>query len=264
MGLISDSRKKEILEFLQNQPFVLVNELAQYFNISPLTVRRDLDALAKNGLIIRTHGGAKLNLLPTGLVNLYREVDFEDKSIINIPEKKIIGEMAQSFIEDDSIVFMNGGSTTLFFLQALKSHRLQVLTNNAAAFCVGCHHTDANVALHCLGGEYRCQSKSFIGNMTVNSINSIHSNYTVLGTNGIDLVHGLSTSVYEDCFTNQAMVDHTLKKVIVLADYSKFGVVSNFISVPLSKIDIIVTDNKCPEEYIVQLREKNIEVIIAT
>lgn len=258
--LISKTRKKQILELLRSKTTASVAELSEHCHVSPLTIRRDLDDLATQGLVLRIRGGAKLNIVPSGLLNQYGEINFDNKSILNIKEKKQIGELATTLIEPDSIVFMNSGSTTLFFLQALHKIRAQILTNNAAAFSVS--YDTANLDLYSLGGEYRSQSKSFIGNMTINAIDTINSTYTILGTNGIDIQQGLSTSVYEECFTNQAMVEHTLKKVIVLADYSKFGVVSNFISIPLSKVDIIVTDNKCPKDYIVQLEQKKIDVII--
>lgn len=260
MGIIADSRKKEILATIKEQGEVTVAELAQTFNLSQLTIRRDLDSLAEKALVIRIHGGAKAASLPGSLLGAMSEIDFSNKSILNINEKQAIGKKAASFIDDNSTVFMNSGSTTLFFLQALQDKRVQIATNNAAATDVD---YDSHITLYVLGGEYRKLSKSFIGSMTVQAIKSIHSNYTILGTNGIDANKGLTTGIYEDCSTNLAMAEHTLHKVIVLADHSKFGVISNFISVPIEKVDMVITDSQCDPQQIAALEEKGIEVVIA-
>jgi DeoR family fructose operon transcriptional repressor len=261
MGIIADSRKKEILAMLKEQGEVTVAELALKFNLSQLTVRRDLDALAESAFVVRIHGGAKAAFLPGNLLGSIREIDFSNKSILNISEKQAIGKIAASYIGDNSTIFMNSGSTTLFFLQALQEKRVQIATNNAAATDVD--YDAAHITLYVLGGEFRKPSKSFIGRMTEQAIKSIYSDYTILGTNGIDVNKGLTTGIYEECSTNLSMVEHTLKKVIVLADHSKFGVISNFISIPIDKIDMVITDSKCDPVQIAALEEKGIEVVIA-
>lgn len=261
MGIIADSRKKEILTLIKEQGEVTVADLAQKFNLSQLTIRRDLDSLAESALVIRIHGGAKAAFLPGNILGAMQEIDFSNKSILNITEKQAIGKKAASYISDNSTIFMNSGSTTLFFLQALTDKRVQIATNNAAATDVD--YDVANITLYVLGGEFRKSSKSFIGSMTEQSIKSIHSNYTILGTNGIDVDKGLTTGIYEECSTNLAMVENTLKKVIVLADHSKFGVISNFISIPIDKIDMVITDTQCDPLQIAALEEKGIEVVIA-
>lgn len=261
MGIIADSRKKEILTLIKEQGEVTVTELALKFNLSQLTIRRDLDALAESSLVIRIHGGAKAAFLPGNILGSMREIDFSNKSILNIAEKQAIGKKAVSFIDDNATIFMNSGSTTLFFLQALQDKCVQVATNNAAATDVD--YDDAHITLYVLGGEFRKTSKSFIGSMTEQAIKSIHSNFTILGTNGIDVNKGLTTGIYEECSTNLAMVEHTLSKVIVLADHTKFGVISNFISIPIDKIDMVITDSQCDLLQIAALEEKGIEVVIA-
>ncbi len=122
---------------------------------------------------------------------------------------------------------------------------------------------DPSIDLMMLGGEYRAQSRSLVGEFALNTLKDIWSNHTFLGTNGVSIERGLTTSVYQECSVNQAMVRNTHGKVIVLADYSKMDKVSNFVSSPLSSVDIIVTDDKCPPEFARRLRDEGIEVIIA-
>ncbi|MDH7483686.1 MAG: DeoR/GlpR transcriptional regulator, partial [Spirochaetales bacterium] len=92
---------------------------------------------------------------------------------------------------------------------------------------------------------------------------NVYADHTILGTNGISLEKGLTTSVYQECSINQAMIEHTHGKVIVLADSSKMGKVANFISSGLSKVDIVITDEDCPKEYRDGLHALGLEVIIA-
>ena len=90
----------------------------------------------------------------------------------------------------------------------------------------------------------------------------IYSTCTVLGVNALDLENGMTTSVYQQSMINKSMINHTKGKVILLADSTKMGRISNFVSASLSSIQIIVTDDKCPPAYVEGFREKGIEVFI--
>jgi DeoR family fructose operon transcriptional repressor len=183
-----------------------------------------------------------------------------EKDVINIEEKKRIAEKASSLIDDEEILFMNSGSTILCFLRAIHGKRVKVITNNAAAIT---SERDPLIELMILGGEYREQSQSLVGEFALTTIRNIYSSHTILGTNGLSLEQGLTTSVYQECSINQAMIENTHGKVIVLADYSKMGKVSNFVSSPLSLIDIVVTDSNCPDDFRRRLEGQGIQVIIA-
>lgn len=254
---ISYNRHLKILDHLAHKGKVRVDELSEYLDVSPVTIRRDLDILDKKGLLSRTHGGAASIKAPIGIVP---EKNFLEKGIINTEEKRRIAEKAVSLVADDEILYVNSGSTVLFFIEAIKGIRARIFTNNAQA--ISCKR-DPQVELVILGGEYREQSQSFVGIMTLQVLQDINSTHTILGTNGISLDKGLTTSVIQECSINQNMIANTNGKVIVLADYSKIGRVSNFVSAPLEKIDILVTDSKCPPEMADQFRARGIEVIIA-
>ncbi len=245
------------MDLLAHSGKVRVEELSEYLGVSQVTVRRDLDILDRKGLLSRTHGGADRIMAPSGILP---EKNFLEKGVINTEEKHRIAERAVELIEDDEIVYLNSGSTVLFFIEAIRNKKARIFTNNAQS--ISCKR-DPLVELMVLGGEYREQSQSYIGILTLQVIQDINSTHTILGTNGISLEKGLTTSVIQECSINQAMIANTNGKVIVLADYSKIGRVSNFISAPLEKIDILVTDSKCPPSMADKFRERGIEVIIA-
>lgn len=253
---IAANRHRRILSTLKETDTVRVDELSRLLDVSAVTVRRDLDTLDARGLLIRTHGGARKLHTP---IASEPERSFFEKGIVNTEEKKRIAVLAAGLIGEDEILFLNSGTTALFFLEALQ-HRVRVVTNNATS--IVCRR-DASVGLLVLGGEYREQSRSFVGDFALNAIRGVHSSTTVLGTNGLSLEKGLTTSVLAECGVNQSMIENTQGKVIVLADFSKIEHVSNFVSAPLDDIDVVVTDDKTPRPVIEELRSHEIEVLIA-
>lgn len=255
VGSIAYNRHLTILDQLTEHGRVRVDDLAVLLKISPVTVRRDLDYLNEKGFLIRTHGGATA-IQPRQI--LQQESLFSDKDGINVPEKERIARRAADLIAPDDIVFLNSGSTALFFLRAIRGKKARVITNNAAS--VECE-LDPKVELLVLGGEYREQSRSFVGEFALNTLRHIYSHHTILGTNGITLEQGLTTTVYQECNINQMMIENTHGSVIVIADSSKIQRVSNFVSAPLDTIDVLITDTGCPDDFAVEIERRGIEVI---
>lgn len=254
---IVGSRRNRILRILSERKDATVDELSAELNVSTITVRRDLEILNRSGSLIRRHGGAQsVDALGQGIP----EKKLEEKDGINIPEKTRIAERAARLVKDGDIIFMNSGSTTLAFLHALTDKTVKVITNNAAAVSA---KKQPGVELILTGGEYREQSRSLVGEFALRTIKEIYSGYTFLGANGLSLERGLMTTVYQECGINQAMIANTHEKVVVLADYSKMGRVSNFMSTPIDAVDIVVTDDKCPEDIRIGFEQAGIEVIIA-
>jgi len=250
-------RRSQILDMVNAQGMISVEELGAALGVSAITIRRDLDHLSGEGSLMRRHGGA-VSVTYEGTA--VPEKKLSEKDVLNIEEKLRIALRATSLVSENDILFMNSGSTTLFFLRAIRDKRVKVITNNAAA--IASDHSPG-IELMILGGEYREQSQSLVGEFALSAIRNIFADHTILGTNGISLEKGLTTSVYQECSVNQAMIEHTHGQVIVLADSSKMGKVANFVSSPLSRVDIVITDEGCPEDYRQGLAEMGIRVILA-
>lgn len=255
---IKDNRYAKILHLLREEGDVRVERLSEYLRVSPVTVRRDLDFLNKKGYLSRTHGGA--STVDTPFLHQIEHSFFEKKTEF-IQEKTRIAHKAAEFVDDASsaIVFLNSGTTVLFFLEVLKNPHARIITNNAAAVIA---QKDPEIELSVLGGEYRAQSRSFVGDMALRSLEGVYSDYTVLGVNGLSLEHGLMTTVFPECSINRAMIANTRGKVIVLADHSKMGKSSNFTTASLDCVDIVVTDSQCSPAVVDGLQEKGIQVCI--
>ena len=254
---IAYNRHIHILDLLRDQGSVRVEDLSLDLGVSDVTIRRDLDYLNEKGLLLRTHGGA--NTVPARK-EVLAESGFSEKGTVNVAEKQRIGERCAELIKPNEIIFLNSGSTALFLLQAITERHVRVITNNAAA--IQCT-IEPSVEVMYLGGEYREQSRSFVGEFALNTIRDIYSHHSVLGTNGISIDRGITTTVYQECAINQAMIENTQGKVIVIADHTKLGRVSNFVSAPLSAIDILITDTQCPAEFRSELESRGIAVILA-
>lgn len=249
---ISQRRQDRILEQLYEKGEVNVKELSFEFCVTPITIRRDLDTLSEKGLIDRIHGGAIMTK------KLRDEALFIEKGYRNIDEKSHIGQIAASFIKEDETVFINSGSTTLEVIKQLSRKHVRVITNNAAAISA---HKDSLVELFLVGGEYREASQSLIGDMAQETLSHVYSSWTILGVNGISTQFGITTNVQQETSVNRIMVERCHGSVIVVADSSKIGIVSNFSTASIEKVSILITDDKADPTKISEFEKLGIKVI---
>lgn len=253
LGRITSQRRQRLLNQLELGP-ARVTDLAEAFGVSEITVRRDLEDLAEEGLVERFHGGARLTVTPV------QETSFADKPSQHAREKEMIGTVIARFIKDDDTIFLNAGTTTLSVLRHLKGRKVRVVTNNAAAPAEVSANTDVELIL--VGGLYRAKSNSLYGDLAEMTLSQIHASVCVLGTNGVSAKTGLTSSVYGETVINRLMVERCLGKVIVVADGSKVGITSSFSCVPLNKIAVLVTDHSADADELEAIRAAGVEVVV--
>ena len=249
---ISNYRHKKILEMLYQRQSVSADELAAEFGVSKITIRRDLDALAGENLLERTRGGA---VLASGL---RLEEFFDQKDHLSKREKSLIGRYAASLVAENETVFVNAGSTTLEVIRHLRGKKVRIVTNNAA--CLGLD-LDPDQELILLGGDYRAPSKSLVGDLTIAGLHSIFSSVTVLGINGVSIKKGCTSAVHQETAVNKAMIENSSGKVIIVADHTKMNCVSSFLTCPLNRIDMIVTDWMAPPAFCQEIEEQGVCVV---
>jgi DeoR family transcriptional regulator, fructose operon transcriptional repressor len=265
MGTFDDSirenvlpakRHLELVELVRARGQMTVNELSSHFGVSGDTVRRDLDLLASQGLLKRTHGGA------VAMDNLvHQDSTFMQRMSSRVPEKRRIARAASQLISDGETLLINGGSTTRLFAAELSSRRnLTIVTNNftvpttLAAECVR--------DVYVLGGQYKGDAQVTIGPVGFVSAGSITVDSAVIGIGGITVQEGLTTTVLEEASVILGMIN-AARRTIVLADASKLGH-STFAQIaPLERIGILVTDEEPPSELAQALKEARVELIIA-
>ena len=252
LSTVSNYRHKKILEMLYQRQSVSADELATEFGVSKITIRRDLDTLANDKFLERTRGGA------VSVAGLSFEEFFEEKDHSAKKEKNLIGRYVASLVAENETVFVNAGSTTLEVIRHLQGKKARIVTNNAACLSL---ELDPHQELILLGGDYRMQSKSLIGELTLSGLHNIFSSVTVLGINGVSIKKGCTSAVHQETSVNKAMIENSSGKVIVVADHTKMNCVSSFLTCPLNRIDMIVTDWTTPLSFCEELEESGLCVI---
>lgn len=255
-GLIPAERRNRIHEIIKTQGSVRVSALSELLSVSELTVRRDLKHLERDGILERTHGGA---------IHSHRmreEPLYTEKDRLNREEKRQIGAAAAALVEDGDTLLINSGSTTLQIFRHLAGRKnLRVITSNVGAFL---ETQGVELDLILTGGAYRKQSNSLVGPLAMLSLQQVYGSKCFIGVDGVSLNHGVTTPILQEAEIARSMIERTRGQVIVVADCSKIGVVADFVTAPIEKIDVLVVDSRFDESYRDELEELGIEIVIAS
>jgi DeoR family transcriptional regulator, fructose operon transcriptional repressor len=253
--LIPAQRRERIQEYLSVHQIVRTADLMDLLETSEATVRRDLEWLEQKGILERTHGGAILNQ------RVIFEQEYQQRAQHFPEEKKRIGELAASLIEDGDIVFINSGTTATQVLQHIRRDlRITVFTNNVnAALELG----DPGFHYYLTGGEFQSRSNSLAGRFALDNLNLVFANKVILGVDGISLKHGCTVPTNPEAEVVRKMIDQTKGQIIVVADHSKWGAVSNFPIATVDEVDKFVTDEGFSKSAMAELAEHSVEVLTA-
>ena len=252
--LIPVDRQARIQKLIKEEVIIKVARLSKIFGVTELTIRRDFDVLEKKGVLERTHGGAILRH------RVKEESLYTEKNLRNHSQKEKIGIAAGKIVESGDTLLINTGSTNTQVLRHLQCKNLCVITSNANAL-LEIENPEIEVIL--TGGRYRRQSHSLIGEITHTILKTVCGSKTIIGVDGISIKFGLTTPILEEAAVARLMIEQTSGLVIVVADSSKMGIISNFVTAPIDKVNILITDDKIKPEFKKELEEKGIEVIIA-
>jgi len=257
---IPAQRRNDILFQLEKDQFVRSSTLSEILGVSEATVRRDLEIMEKEGVIERTHGGALLSHL------MQSEPDFSTSKETFSYEKECIGAAAADRVESSDTIFMNFGTTTAQVARQLKNRSelsdVTVITNNISVLLELQNSPAFNII--CLGGHYRSQSNSLVGGLTIKTMDGVYASKAFIGVDGISLKFGCTTPVETDAEISRRMIENTNGQTIIVADNSKWGVVSNFKVVGISRISTWITDDKLAADARKILEDIPVEVVIAT
>ena len=246
-------RREQILDRLLQEGEVQVSELCCRFNMSEITIRRDLQEMEQRGLLQRFHGGARTKQ------QVHELLYFDDKRSAQQREKNLIADTLAQMIKPRSTLFCNAGTTTLAVMSRLSDCKIRIITNNAMSTGV---LAGGACELICTGGEYQDRTRSFCGDFATHIISKVYADICILGVNGISVSGGVTTTVYNEIQLNEMMAKRCQGKTIVAADGSKVGKTSCFTCLPLSQIDMLVTDSSADKEEIKQMRKLGVEVLV--
>ena len=252
---LAAGRFADIVQIVSDRRAVRVEDLSSQLGVSPATVRRDLIELDRVGRLRRVHGGA------VSIDGKLEERVFEDKASIAQGEKKAIAERAASFIERNDCVYLDGGSTILHLARLLlEDTSLTIVTNSLRVAMVLSGRGPRTILV---GGELRRLSQTFVGTLTTSILDQLHLDKAFMGTIGISIEDGMTTTDPDEAFTKQLII-RKAQRVLLLSDSSKMGKTAFAHAGNLEDIDYLITDDKLSAAYARQLRRRNIEVICAT
>ncbi len=254
-ALIPAQRRERIQEYLALYKIVPSVELSHMLDVSEATVRRDLEYLELEGVVERTHGGAILSQ------RMRLEPEYIQRAARHVDEKRAIGTLAASLLEDGDIVFINSGTTTTQIIQHIPADmNLTIFTNNLqAALEIG----DVGFELILLGGAFQSKSNSVAGRFALQVLDQVYADKTFIGVDGISLKHGCTVPSNDEAEIICKMLERTQGVKSLVVDHSKWGVVSNFEVARLDQIQRLITDDGLDSHAREMLADKPIELVIA-
>jgi len=252
--MFAEERKLKILDSLNKDGKVKVCDLSKFYEVSEVTIRRDLQELEEAELIKRVHGGAVLN------DNTKFEPTFSEKIDKFYEEKESVGKLAASMILDGDTIVLDAGTTTLKIVRYITAKDITVLTNSVdIAFELS---KKQNVEVILTGGTLRWETRALVGPVADNTFKNFKVDKAFIGVNGICIINGLTTPNIIEATTKKEMIK-IAKKIIVVCDHTKFNRVSFAKIVDVDSIDLIITDNGVDAESIEEFEKKEIKIIKA-
>ena len=248
-------RKRYILDELQRNGSVVITDLAERIQVSSMTIRRDLNAMAEDGMVTLEHGGAVLN---SG--SLF-ECSISFKNEINVSEKQRIAAKCMEYINEGDSVFLDAGTTPNELAALLRGKRnIRVLTHSLLV--ANTTATMRNIKLIMCPGEFRENSMAFLGPLTDDFIQHFQIDTLFLSLEGIDLTDGLSVVDVQDGHTKKVLVEKA-KRVICMADHSKFNKSFFYKIAPITDVDLVITDDGLDAATQELFRQNNIPLVLA-
>lgn len=251
--MLAAERRNMILEKLQEEKKVVVNELSLIFQVSEETIRRDLDKLDKEGLAVKSYGGAVIN------ENNNIDLPFNVRKKKNALGKRKIAEIVERMIRDGDSIILDASSTAVFIAKELKSkERLTVITNSIEVL-VELSDVSGWDIISC-GGSMKEKSLALVGPKTVEGLQSYNADKLIMSCKGIDLEKGVTDTNELFAEVKRAMIK-SVRLSILAVDNSKFDKVAFLNICENNQIDIVITDKKPEPKWLEYFEKLDIECV---
>jgi DeoR/GlpR family transcriptional regulator of sugar metabolism len=254
--LMTEERRREILNVLDKNGRVTVDEVVRTFGVSAVTARSDLDALSESGNLIRSHGGGIRPLAATP------EYSLSVRKGMHHEQKVRIAQAAAQLIRPFQTVFLCSGSTSAELARQIFLNPPENITVITYALNVAATLAEIpNISLVMLGGFLRNPSTALVGPHAEQMLQSLHADHCFLNTVGLHVEVGLTTLDIMEAQLNQRMIQ-AAAEVTVLADSSKFGHRSLSLISDVRCLRRVITDNEAPPGDVARLRFAGVEVVL--
>ncbi|MFC4601088.1 DeoR/GlpR family DNA-binding transcription regulator [Cohnella hongkongensis] len=254
----SDERKIRMEKYIEQHSDVSVAELCEHFNISSMTVWRDLNSLEERGIIIRKHG----RVMHVNALTNFLEPKFASKQSVYNAEKETIAKYAaKQFVKDNQILVLEGGTTVSYLVPHLKDRKVTLLTNGLDVMNLAAEHCP-KASLMASGGLFRQTSRTFVSSQAESFFQKNNSNIFFFSATGITLESGITDPNPLEIEVKKRMAKNSNQKILLITS-DKFGVSSLTEIFPLGEIDHLVTDANAPKDVLQKLDQLGIRIHIA-
>lgn len=252
-GRSIQDRHRAMLKLVNTFGFMSIDDLAQRFSLTPQTIRRDINAMAGQGLLQRYHGGA-------GMRSSVENVAYTTRQILCLQEKKRIARRVAEFIPDRASLFINIGTTTEEVARALLDHhKLRVITNNMNVALTLSANTSFEIIV--AGGLVRSRDRGIIGEATIDFINQFKVDYGIIGISGIDDQGCLLDFDFREVRAARAIMDNS-RQVFLATDHTKFARNAMVRLGHITEIHSLFTDRKPPDSLAAVMARNDVELHI--
>jgi DeoR family glycerol-3-phosphate regulon repressor len=252
--MFPQERMSQIIQILKNEGRVRVKDLSQRFGMSEDAIRKDLQALEKEGILERTYGGGILKTLPVEIHSI------DDRRAKISTDQHAIAKKAMALIEPNDVIFLDISSTTLALAEELVQYQnpLTVVTNDLEILYRLCRNPKLRMV--CPGGVYNRDEGGFTGTETMENLTRIRVNKLFMGTCGIPADLGIMTYNIDDGNTKRVLMSIAHKKVL-LVETIKFHASGLYQFATLKDFDYIITEKPIESEIRARIAEFPIQVI---
>ena len=248
------NRHGNIISLINKNGFVTVEEMAKLYNVTPQTIRRDINFLDNEGYVSRYHGGA-------GPSSSVENVAYRHRKELLLEEKKKIAMNVASIIPDKSSLFINIGTTTEYVANALCDHnKLRIITNNLNVAAIMSKKEGFEVIV--AGGIVRSKDGGITGESAVQFIKQFKMDIGIIGISGIDLDGTLLEFDFREVHVARTIIENS-RKVFLVADHSKFGRNAMVKLGNIKEIDTLITDKKPPKQLMEVILEYDIKLLVS-
>ncbi|MFJ8933027.1 MULTISPECIES: DeoR/GlpR family DNA-binding transcription regulator [unclassified Streptomyces] len=253
--LIPDQRREQLLRHLRRDGVLSHQQIAQLFNISQMTARRDIAELERQGLVFSVPGGARI------ASHVNAEPSFQDKSLVEQPEKQAMAKQAADLVRTGMTIYLDAGTTLLAMVPALtRLSSLTVVTNDFTTVdrLMAADHLDI---VH-IGGQVDADNRSSVGRLAALTLRQLALDIAFISTSSWDLLRGVTTPSEPKVDVKQAAMESAASSVLV-AGSSKFGTFGRYRVAPLTAFDSVITDAALPEASAEGIRTAGATLCIA-
>lgn len=247
-------RIDDIKDYIYRNKTVTLDKICEIFEISKSTIRRDLQEILSDSNLKKIYGGITLQ-------SKKELISFTERNIENMESKINIAHKAASLVNENDVIFIDSGTTTFHMIDSLINIKnLTIITNNIEVIYRAINHENINIIS--LSGTLNRKTLSFTGTSSAAILKNFNISKSFMATTGFSIYNGVTNSYTLESDIKRTAVERS-NQVILLADRSKFNVVSLVTYCDLKKIDILVTNNNPPKDIYEYLKNNNIQIIIS-